>query len=481
MSSVRTDAWKQGVAGRQAGRALLLLVIGLPSLGPQALGGEPVPRRSLIQPHSPRPAAIIADTGGPVTDILIHYLPDLDDDLAPMYRSLFEALPAGIRIAVLCPSDRGVAQFADRWRRAASTRNRVVRIFNADRELTLWSRDRIIARWQGPGGQPAAAFVPASFPDYEPEKHNEIRLATFLRQSRVVPRVVTGALYLEGGNVVANQRHVFVGANIICDNETGYHSARVIESQLVRVTGRPTVLVGDAGGQVPWCHVDMYLTPIDDRRVLVASEALARAVTSTTLWQSLIDDPREPFRIDNENGSEHAPDHREDIDCTRQPALDDESCAIEERLDAVADLLRSLGYEVIRTPAIANQDGEWMITYNNVLMEHRDGRRHVYMPIYHLPQLDRLALETYRSLGFVVHEVDVSRLFDLGGALRCMVNVTGRKSSPRLSFTNRRIDLDFVGVPDRSLWEDRRITSRPPAPPMSTIAEGRPVGSGRAL
>ena len=45
--------------------------------------------------------------------------------------------------------------------------------------------------------------------------------------------------------------------------------------ELLRVLGRPYVLVGDGQHLTPWCHVDMYLTPVDDETVLVASASVA--------------------------------------------------------------------------------------------------------------------------------------------------------------------------------------------------------------
>jgi len=43
------------------------------------------------------------------------------------------------------------------------------------------------------------------------------------------------------------------------------------------------------------------------------------------------------------------------------------------------------------------------------------------MPIYGVPALDGRATNVYESLGAVVHPIDVSRLFRLGGSVRCLV------------------------------------------------------------
>jgi hypothetical protein len=100
-----------------------------------------------------------------------------------------------------------------------------------------------------------------------------------------------------------------------------------------------------------------------------------------------------------------------------------------------------------------------MITYNNILIDERDGREIVYMPVYNVPPLDETAAAIYRGLGFEVHTVDVSQVYDLGGALRCMVNVTQRRQPnniPRRSNAGngmRLVDLagdqSFNGILDR--------------------------------
>ena len=81
---------------------------------------------------------------------------------------------------------------------------------------------------------------------------------------------------------------------------------------------------------------------------------------------------------------------------------------------------------------------DWMITYNNVLIDRRDEFDVVYMPVYHVPELDRAAARVYRDLGFEVRLVDVSEIFRMGGALRCVANVTRRTIYPDLASRSRR-------------------------------------------
>jgi hypothetical protein len=148
----------------------------------------------------------------------------------------------------------------------------------------------------------------------------------------------------------------------------------------------------------------MYATPIDDETVLVASPACAVHLLLTSA------------SVDPGSSTQAAAASLRNTLTTGNTGLDDIACQLEE-----------LGYGVYRLPAIIDPHEVWMITYNNVLMERRDGRLIVYMPIYRVPVLDAAAASAYASLGFEVRTIDVSRIYRDGGAIRCLVNVTARR------------------------------------------------------
>jgi hypothetical protein len=209
------------------------------------------------------------------------------------------------------------------------------------------------------------------------------------------------------------------------------------------LAGREYVLVGDEHGEVPWCHVDMYLTPIDEDTVLVASPRLGLELTGEAC--------------------------DEDADPMTDPGLGAACLAdmLQERFDAVVTLLADHGYRVRRVPALVNVADEWMVTYNNVLIDDRSDRRTVYVPIYGLPVLDEVAVAIYIGLGFDVRTVDVSNVFASGGALRCVVNVTQRRP-PDIAASARTRRVRFATLTDRgpvarhTLWPRRRLTARQP-------------------
>ena len=341
-------------------------------------------------------ARVLPDHEGAISEVLLHYDSSMEYSIGPVYRDLLSALPADVQLQVVCASVPAAVDFICTWGDTAVARGREVHLISAGCEVSPWARDRRIARYYPISGTPAASVVPADDAEYSTWQRNELALPLLLESTEPTSGVLTSSVCIEGGNVVANMRHVFVGFDATFENI----DIEELHYELKRVLGCCPVLVGAAPGEAPWCHVDMYLTPVDDRTVLVASPSFAVTLLAPEAECS-------------------------DMDTLLECA--ESGLAVQPALDAVVEQLASLEYTVLRLPAVVDEAAEWMITYNNVLMEQRDGKRIVYMPIYHLPALDFVAEAIYRSLGFEVRTVDVSRIYECGGAVRCLVNVTRRR------------------------------------------------------
>lgn len=349
-------------------------------------------------------ANLVADDGGPIAELLLHYALNSEGELGTVYQDLFQHLGPNVRLQVCCSNEASVDAFSSRWGTAAVGQGRQVQVVNVNRPITVWARDRRICR-QTADGRPAACFVPTAHFTYDPEKQNDLVLSSLLFPTGLVPGVALSSFHLEGGNVVSNRRHVFVGANAFDDNVHRFVSESAMFGELSKIFGRPTIAIKGRDGEVPWIHTDMYLTPIDSRTILVSS-------------------PAEGCRLLEGQNSITVP-HRD-----RQAQVVFDVVAADsprqERFDEVANQLTGMGYQVIRVPALINVQKDWMVTYNNVLMDYQDGQRIVLMPVYHIPELDHAAAQIYRALGFEVRPVDVSTVFQLGGAIRCLANVTQR-------------------------------------------------------
>jgi N-dimethylarginine dimethylaminohydrolase len=148
----------------------------------------------------------------------------------------------------------------------------------------------------------------------------------------------------------------------------------------------------------------MYLTPVSNDTVLVASPCLAALILSC-----------------------YGEDEQESGSGGGSEPGSDAADSLQQRFDDVAALMQRRGYRVRRLPAVVKVPGDCMITYNNVIMDQRGQRHVVYMPVYGIPELDRAAEAIYQGLGFEVRTIDVSEVYARGGAIRCLVNVTERR------------------------------------------------------
>ena len=222
--------------------------------------------------------------------------------------------------------------------------------------------------------------------------------------------------FFEGGNIVVSDGYVITGYSTIdALKHMGESSAiRLLEREF----GKKVIVVGSEDVTEPHEHVDMYLTPINDSLVLLADPTLAMDLLSEGLAR-----PATPSSDPDGTGV------RDEYEIEENGTVD-----LFEADDLIASYwhvkcqLERKGLAVERLPII-HLGEECALTYNNVLMETRAGRRIVYMPVYAVGALDRAAAELYKSLGFEVRPVDVTRIYEYGGTIRCLTNILARKAT----------------------------------------------------
>lgn len=346
--------------------------------------------------------AVLPDDYGTIDEITLHYDEEIADELAPFYRDLFHALGPDVHVRVLFSGKTPMADFLMTWGDEITRPGRTLELINTGMELTIWARDRFIARESGDLTTVMPDFVPLDRKQYEPAKLNELDAYLMLPALNLAPEVSDTLLHLEGGNVVATRQHAFIGVNVIEDNPDVPYEDGSLLRMLDAITGRSVVPVRADDDDVPWCHVDMYLAPVDDRTLLLGDMNLGLSLLGYRLPGDCAADENEPLTID---ASTWAPD----------------------QLDEIAARMSRLGFNVGRLPTLVDPEGAWMVTYTNVLMEQRDGRQRVLMPTYDFPALDDYAAKVYTNLGFEVSRIDVSSLYENGGAIRCIVNVSRRR------------------------------------------------------
>ncbi len=260
--------------------------------------------------------------------------------------------------------------------------------------------------------------------------------------------VISSDLYFEGGNIVTGEDAVFIGVDTIAMNAQLHQEERAeIKSRFEKLLGRPVVVVGQAEQTIN--HIDLIVTPLSGNRVAIADSRLGANLAR----QSMQNAPEEVSGFEKQ--CENMFFGREDItelsdlsgDSILRPVIVGQtanairsSLAVADELDAIANQLSQAGYSVVRIPALVpdlslhlNEAGKEkpnypFVTYNNVLVENKNGRPVVYLPQYGFPVLDAAGAQGWKRLGFDVKRIagfSTSAMY--GGSLRCCTKVLLRR------------------------------------------------------
>lgn len=192
--------------------------------------------------------------------------------------------------------------------------------------------------------------------------------------------------------------------------------------------GKPVTVVGADDPATPereepaTFHIDMGLTPVDDRTMLVGDPSMALDLIRG-LSREDYDDYNRRLAVALGFEGDHLAALVEE-NTTKNPLL-------QHQFEKNAELMRSKGYEVVRVPYL---QGPWdlpWVTYNNCLQEtftREDGTlvRRAFLPVYGLPALDAKAREAYEAQGFEVVPLELPALTSWRGAIRCISNILGR-------------------------------------------------------
>ncbi|MCA9504772.1 MAG: hypothetical protein H6748_21280 [Spirochaetaceae bacterium] len=396
----------------------------------------------------PARARLLPDTRGRIESVVLSLASGRRAALrnADIVSRLVDALPPDTRVRILT-NDR--AAF-DVRQPAAPLRRRDVEFLEVppDHDLTIWPQDPFLVLETQAGGT------------------RLLRAHGFERaDDRVMAEAIAGsagwsvgdsALEFEGGNVVADTRRIFVGANTIRRNAIAADVAEAeIAARFEASLGAPVVVVGPV--PQPLAHLDMYLTPLGGDRVLLADPGAGAAIAERLLEAS----PESVARFEETVSAwffadpavatlpgRDAPIEAPDLSgATRRAARD--SARLAPLFDSLADALRARGLDVHRVPILLDDPARPpasdrardesserpfaapldfpILTYNNVIQEEREGSRSVWLPHYGLAPLDRAAADAWRALGYRVVPIEgyaTSALY--GGALRCSAKVTER-------------------------------------------------------
>lgn len=335
----------------------------------------------------------LADTGGAIEAMIVHFTPQGADAVMPTYVDLFRGLPATTRVTVAVPSAAAFQAFLAGMRAGGVGDLERFEALVTDREITVWSRDRFLPL----SGDPRDVLVVPAQPtdDTNPARQGDWFVPHLLADAardRLLIRQLP--LRFDGGDFVVTDTTLFATAALLGRNIPEVFPTReALVAWLEDFSGLRVELIGDAPEDVPEHHIGMILTPLPDGRVVVA------------------DARRTPA----------------DIDAARTaglPAAQDEDLA--RRCDHVAAWLTARGYDVVRMPLIPTGLPKAWMTYNNIVFEQRAGAWRVFMPIYGAPAQDAAAQAAWEALGAEVIAVDVRGVFLHRGSVRCLTQILRR-------------------------------------------------------
>jgi N-dimethylarginine dimethylaminohydrolase len=263
--------------------------------------------------------------------------------------------------------------------------------------LSPWARDRYLAF---PIGDTTRVLLPR--PDSVASSiAGDCDVARQLADWDPELELVESRLAIEGGDVLVSGAVVLVGATTILANADRFEEGPAgVEACLEELFDREVVVVGGREGAVPHEHLDMYVSFVGGRRLLLGDPRLTRR---------LFDRPDEL-----ENAS---------LEARSIGVFSWQTQAEAATLyDELAGLLVDAGFLVQRLPILHTDDGD-LLTWNNAVTERRGTRGTAYVPSYGIPSLDDLARRTWTQAGYEVKSVRCAQVIGEGGAVRCLTNV----------------------------------------------------------
>jgi len=345
----------------------------------------------------PTTRLVAEDASAPLSRIAIHYSPGNDRVALPVWKQLFETLPAEVTIDVEVEAKADFDRLVAKMTSARVDHLGRLRPVIVGAPITTWSRDRYAALVDDEGRgsilAPPKIETPFRRRAGDAESPSAISRALYGRDARV------SSIVFEGGDLAATPNLVFVDANLANRNLGRTDAGRgAIEHELHNRLAQKLVWLGSEAGEVPRHHIMMYMMPLDDHTVAVGDVRAGAALLG----------PEDNLTVDD----------LEDVD------------AEAKRFDRAATLLVAQGFTVVRVPALVLKGAGSYVTYTNALFDRRGAQKIIYLPTYDLPALDAAGEAFWRSHGYEVHPIDVSTIYKLNGSLGCLVNVTRRAERP---------------------------------------------------
>ncbi len=331
----------------------------------------------------PEPSVLMPANGGAITDVAIQFHDEGAELFLPVFGELLQSLSpeTTVHVVVADSHDRRVfAVAAADWFPNGGGPTLVYS--ETGRPITSWMRDRLAVLSDGDQTTLLAPAAPMRGP--EARVYDWLVPWSLAHDHGMDAAVARPTFLFDGGDLIADETFAYVADPLFGRNPDASRGELIVD--LEHELGLPVLALRDT----PDHHIGMFVTPLGHGRVLVADPDLGLSLLSTTpepggIGMPVMSDPEQLQRFRN-----------------------------------VADQLEEAGLEVISMPIVPSTEPWVWMSYNNAMLETRDGQLHVYMPTYGVPALDDAATEVWVGQGAVVHPIDVSDLFRLGGSVRCL-------------------------------------------------------------
>lgn len=346
-------------------------------------------------PAEPR-GLLISECDGALRELAIHYTTQAASLVEKPYRDFLRQLPDGVTVHVVCPERKDFEDLKERVGATACALRPVI----VHHPLTPWSRDRWLALTPADGQKRTTIYLPREenassvWPGRAGDQQAGADLAEWLREEL---RAHRSPYFFDAGDFLCDGQTVFAIPAVVRKNlHLTERDSGTLQRDLETRFGRRIVFIEDS----PDHHAGMFMMAVGERRMLVGNARLAQAILR---------------QAGTESGAS----------CC--PCGDDFSDATQALLDKVAAQAEREGYAVTRIPIVPGVDGKTFLTYVNVIMDQREGRRIVYLPQYQgQDALNREAVRVWRELDYEVRPVDCTTLYPHFGTLHCVVNVVRR-------------------------------------------------------
>jgi hypothetical protein len=390
---------------RRASPVLLGIVFGLVA----ALLILVVVGRRTVQPPEGRLAApLLPEANGALREVALHYVPKFDALVDAPYTDFLRAIDPQVRVVFVIPLGLSkperdqLDQLVARIDPTAALAKRVS-VVESPGPITTWSKDRaLVTRSPGPG-QPALLIAPSEPTQQWKERHNDwLTVQSLARWSAGRFKADIVPLDFDAGDFIIDHGTVIVDTNLLDKNRhRGIGDVTELRKRLVAWLRAPVIVLGKEPGDTPRHHIAMYMTPLQEKVVLVGDPRAAKAIVG------------DPFEPGDRNGD------------TGEPLRADFSDEMTNRFEFAAREMAANGYRVVRVPNVPFDHKTYM-AYTNGVFETRGGKNIAYMPAYGVEALDKAAREVYEGLGWEVHSTRVKAIYPFHGTIGCVVNVLAR-------------------------------------------------------